>query len=73
MSYGFTCGYCDSQLDTPHEGYREAGRFAQASGWRVTCGPSARWGDGPHNTCPDCLPIDGSPKDIFPIWTDLDR
>lgn len=64
MSYGFTCGYCETTLDTPHKDGDEASWFAQHKGWRMTYGMSRRWGDGAHNTCPQCAENDATAAPI---------
>lgn len=66
-TYVFTCGYCERTLDTPYASAQLAADFAQLRGWRVTYGPSPRWGDGANNTCPDCIPVGADPKHIHPI------
>ena len=52
--YGFTCGYCRENLDTPHDDAEPAQAYAQSKGWRYTHGMSPWWGDGAHVTCPNC-------------------
>jgi len=66
-SYGFTCAYCEVDLDTPFSDHVNAATFAQENGWRVTFGSSRRWGEGANNTCPDCVPINPTPGSIHPI------
>lgn len=68
MAYGFRCAYCDADLDTPFDDSDKAAEVAQAKGWRITFGHSSRWGDGAHNTCPDCLPLPGSSEEVLPIY-----
>lgn len=65
-SYGFTCGWCDAMLDTPFDDSDHACEFAQKAGWRMVWGVAARWGEGAHNTCPNCAEGDES---AIPIWT----
>lgn len=36
MSYGFTCGYCLENLDTPYDDTDKAHQYADAAGWRYT-------------------------------------
>lgn len=67
-SYGFSCGYCDVKLDTPYDDNAGAEEFAHKQGWRITMGPSTRWGFGANNTCPNCIPIGADPKDIIPLF-----
>ena len=64
-SYGFTCGYCETMLDTPFDDHEPASKFAQEQGWRMTFGFSPRWGEGANNTCPNCAEGD---KDAIPMW-----
>lgn len=68
MSYGFTCGYCEENLDTPFDDAKSAAKFAQEHGWRMTYGVSPRWGDGANNTCPNCIPINAAPDTVIPIY-----
>jgi len=60
--YGFTCGYCKAEFDTPTgTGCDEAERQAQAAGWRLTLDQdSADY----YVTCPDC--VEGA-MDVVPL------
>lgn len=69
-AYGFTCGYCEEMLDTPFDDSERASKFAQEQGWRMTFGPSPRWGDGANNTCPNCI---APGEEAIPIWTESTR
>jgi hypothetical protein len=53
--YGISCGYCDASISGSDAD--DAHRKAQDAGWRMTYGSSAQWGEGAHNTCPDCIGI----------------
>lgn len=64
-SYGFTCGYCETMLDTPFDDAEPAQKFAQKQGWRMTCGPSPRWGNGTNITCPNCIT---PTEEAIPLW-----
>lgn len=63
-SYGFTCGYCETTLDTPFDDSARAERFAQQQGWRLTLGHSPRWGEGANVTCPNCAAGDRTASPI---------
>jgi hypothetical protein len=53
--YMICCGYCDATIEGDND--TDTHRKGQAAGWRYTYGRSKNWGEGAHNTCPDCVPI----------------
>jgi hypothetical protein len=53
-AYGFRCAWCDADFEVATADARIAAKAADTAGWRAALGVSTRWGEGWHNTCPDC-------------------